>query len=494
MDEIKIESNESAERKKPVQPPPDYTSRGMKMKLWTLVATLLFVLLMMNEARKPENWRWMGFDENGKQKKKVEEKKFIFEEAQYDTQDSDSNLNASQETPKDPESDSRTNANSNSEDQEVPDNSIDDGDVSLTQPEFWKLLYRQLELSEQRELFSILRELRERSLPGDSKPKRTLVVEKMDGFVKVRLTEMLNELSLIKEGLPKRESLNSNLQKLQNQWEQQLKPVLAGEPIRDNVQRGTVHSLQSILDQAAYAAVTDYSSPTKASDGPAWLRTWEKILFSTESGPVSEVKPIQLMSDSEFFRGKPVSIGGQLRGIEVIPSKDNPVGTSQFYSIWISPNETASLPFNVFVTELPEGVELSEGRYTAFEDLHVSITGCFFKVRTYKDAGGSISDTPLILARSFEVSEAPPVAAVPNTARNSWTPSRTTLVIFFVGMPLLAAAIAFIIFRGTMSRRMKTGATMSSKINHSLSELAEDSSVETVQEKLMRMENEGVSR
>ena len=159
-----------------------------------------------------------------------------------------------------------------------------------------------------------------------------------------------------------------------------------------------------------------------------------------------------------------------------------------------APDETAIQPFNAYVIELPEGVELSEGRYTAFEDLQVSLTGYFFKVRTYKDAGGKISETPFILAKTIEVSKTPPVAVVPNTARNSWTPSRTTLVIFFVGMPLLAAGIAFIIFRGTMSRRMKTGATMASKINHSLGELAEDSRVETVQEKLLRMENEGVSQ
>jgi hypothetical protein len=41
------------------QPPPNYFSRKEQYRLLLLCATLMFVLAMMNEARKPSTWNWM---------------------------------------------------------------------------------------------------------------------------------------------------------------------------------------------------------------------------------------------------------------------------------------------------------------------------------------------------------------------------------------------------------------------------------------------------
>jgi hypothetical protein len=39
--------------------PPDYRSRRVEYRLLTLVGMLLLVLVLMNEARKPQRWRWL---------------------------------------------------------------------------------------------------------------------------------------------------------------------------------------------------------------------------------------------------------------------------------------------------------------------------------------------------------------------------------------------------------------------------------------------------
>ena len=41
------------------KPPPNYFSRKEQYRLLILCATLMLVLVMMNEARKPKNWKWL---------------------------------------------------------------------------------------------------------------------------------------------------------------------------------------------------------------------------------------------------------------------------------------------------------------------------------------------------------------------------------------------------------------------------------------------------
>lgn len=464
------------------------------MKLWTLVGALMFVLFMMNEARKPENWRWMGFDEEGKQKKKEEDKKFIFEEAQYDSDNSTDDSDHLQPQKKERDPKPELDTESSEENSSLPQQAERHEDVSLAQPEFWKQVYRKLNLSEQRELFSLLRSLRARSFDGESQPDSQSLVKKIERSVKFRLSEMLNDLAMLAEGVLKREVLNRDLQEFQHQWERQIEPAMSGNSTLDDQQKAMIESLQLVFDEAAFAVVNDYTSPTKATDDPAWLRTWEKIVFSEKLPPGKEVKLIQLVAEADFYRGKRVSMQGELEGIEVLPTRANPIGTEQFYSVWIRPDSTPVQPFNVYLLELPAGIELSENRYTAFEDLQVAFDAYFFKVRTYKNVERKISTTPLLLAKSMKIVEVDPAEVAPVTVRSGWTPSRGVLIAFFVGMPLLAAGIAFWIFRGTTSRRLRTGATMALRINESLDELSGDTRVETVEEKLLRMEQEGLSR
>ena len=59
--QLHIDDEEPLKRR-PLGPPPDYQSRGFRLRLMTLFAALVFVLILMKEAGKPERWAWMGFD------------------------------------------------------------------------------------------------------------------------------------------------------------------------------------------------------------------------------------------------------------------------------------------------------------------------------------------------------------------------------------------------------------------------------------------------
>ena len=59
--QLKIDDDEPLQRR-PLRPPPDFQSRGFRLRLMTLFAALVLVLILMQEAGKPERWEWMGFD------------------------------------------------------------------------------------------------------------------------------------------------------------------------------------------------------------------------------------------------------------------------------------------------------------------------------------------------------------------------------------------------------------------------------------------------
>lgn len=59
--QIQIDDDEPLQRR-PLGPPPNYRSLGFRMRLMSLFAALLLVLVLMQEAGKPERWSWMGFD------------------------------------------------------------------------------------------------------------------------------------------------------------------------------------------------------------------------------------------------------------------------------------------------------------------------------------------------------------------------------------------------------------------------------------------------
>ena len=41
------------------KPPPDYLSRRTQYRILALVGSLFLIVFVMEQARKPENWRWM---------------------------------------------------------------------------------------------------------------------------------------------------------------------------------------------------------------------------------------------------------------------------------------------------------------------------------------------------------------------------------------------------------------------------------------------------
>ncbi len=492
--EIQTDPDEREPRK--LAPPPDYSDRGVKARLLVLVGAFMLVIVLMNEARKPENWRWMGFDEQGKQVQ-PESDSFTYEEVEHVPRESLTNSSKPQNSEavdRSTELDSETKDSNKS--------TPNDRDTSqIEQPDFWKLVYRQLELNQRRSLFAHLRSLRYEANTTIS-PECGKLVEKLDSFAQQRCGKLLSELSLIDEDDPLKADLTDQHNRFQRQWNDELKRALVGEisfeERNGSADFGKLQAFQAVLDEAAFENVLDNTPMTRAADDPAWLRTWERILqqsaapsSNSNSNPnidFENVAPIQLRALPETYRNQVVSMKGELRGIEVITTRNNPLGIERFYSLWIRPEKSAIQPYNVYVTELPESIELSNKRFTSFTGIQLSVVGTFFKVRSYEDASeeNAISETPLVLAKTVSVQSVAPVVAI----AVPWKPSRSMLIAFLVGMPLLAGFIAFWVYRNTTSRPHVPGKVTQTKIENSLDGLTRDPTVQTVQEKLQMMEQD----
>ena len=511
---IEIQTDESEDGPHKLAKPVEFNSKGQRTRLLVLVSSLMLVLIGMNEARKPENWAWMGFDRNGKQLKlseKSDKSQIVVRESQYDTPDESlpSNTGSTGDLPSLDQNESsdvsdleaiestegpkKTESDAPESDATFPAENVlaaanrRQPSAELFQPKFWVVIYGQLSVPERRLLFRTTRKLRnERENDPAEFEERGKLVQKIGRFVQLQSEELLSKLALLETGSPKRVELDSQLQGLQKQWES-IAAALNSDELLNQTQLADILALQTILDVAALNDIEDRTHSGRPSDDMAWLRIWETI-FDPEFAEQQflKVTPFQLKAQSQTYRAKPVSLTGELRGIHVVKTKRNPLGIDVFYNVWVKPESSSIFPFNAYVTELPEGIELEKDKlFTEFKNENVQIDGVFFKVRTYKDNGKTISVTPWVLSRSFKMTGKTTVESLP--VHSSFQISKSQWIAFLIGMPLLAGVLAYLAYRGTLNRRSHPGRTVTDRINNSLEELTSDPGVQTVEEKLANL-------
>ena len=520
---IEIQTDESDETVKKQVKPIEFRSRGHRTRLLVLVSALMLVLIGMNEARKPQNWSWMGFDRNGKQlktrKKSNEgEGNVVVRESQYDAPDTPEVISLSElgepRGPREPGEASDVNQNEQadvidgstavdadegSNEEELASSSViqkdldvlaaanrRDSKTKIYQPKFWRLMYSQLSLSERRLLFRTTWNLRNaRGNDPSEREQRGKLVEKIDSFAQTQSEDLLKKLSLLPTGSPTRINIDEQLQGFRKQWDS-LSAVFRSDELPTKAQLTDVQALQTILDVTALDDIEDRTRSGRPADDMAWLRIWETIYdpqFADQEFPT--VTPFQLKAQPEFYRGKPVSLAGELRGIQVIRTR-NTLGIDVFYSVWIKHESSSIFPFNAYITELPDGIELEKDKaFTSFKDENIKIDGVFFKVRTYADKGETISKTPFILAKTLQMTGKTEVASL--SVRSDFQITQSQWIAFLIGMPLLAGVIAYFAYRGTGSRRTEPGQRVAKQINDSLEQLTSDPKVQTVEEKLANL-------
>ena len=482
-------------------------SRTVVPQIVVLVAMLLLVMFAMNEAGKPENWEWMGFekqgadavsDSNSGQIAAAEASKLASEATQEPT----FKLSPAQSSV--PKLAKLTEDISQNEIEVTPDldsvkaslggaevNQATSGSASAS--EFWRSILGKMNSEQQSNFLKMLRSMRHsKTLDPEIRESCTSLVKVIARNRDQYHQALFDQLTLAIDGSEEKRKLSSDLFESQAVWDKKILPAFNATVKGEDftlAQLQAVNRLQTTIDPILFDQVLDETAIGWAGDAEAWKRVWEYVsgatgqLVSEQTAPsFKPVTRIELMSQPKYYRGKPIKVEGWVRAARIDTVGENSeLGIPHQYIFWVRPKETKQGPYCIYAHELPAGFpELSN----QFQDLneHIEVEGYFFKIRTYVAADSSATTSPLIVA-----SKLTRIAPVEHTSVNSWQPSRAFLIGALLLMPVLATAIAWFAFRSTQTKSYQPGAKTAGKIDKTLGALSSDPNVQTDREKIQAL-------
>jgi hypothetical protein len=425
------------------RPPPNYFSRGVQMRLLTLVGMFMLVVLLMVEAGKPKNWQWMfgkpstndagagGPGEGGPPPG------VLYSESGYEDRDPDQphvgdgfpeggGVGGAVEDAKTGETPRTTSAESPFPDPRPPASGAaavtrpaiadlrlpDDDPLIRTQVDGWRRAVEQMGRERLRWLLIGLKAVRDgRSLTNEEIGPWNELIAKLQAGWQAYHDDALTSLAEDASGLNarQRDEWLEVLQGSRLRWQDDMLPALAavGGPTGANEeQRRTLGELQSLLDQVAIGAVED-NTVLRLQEKEAWFRMFE-CLATTDPQQLTHASTgavgyLQLYKQPEFYRGKLVTIRGEARMAYRVQAPKNLYGITHYYIFWVKPVGGPSSPLVVYCLETPPGFPpiKDKDQDRATTELHedVEITGYFFKRWAYRARGGA-NTAPLLLARS----------------------------------------------------------------------------------------------
>ena len=107
----------------------------------------------------------------------------------------------------------------------------------------------------------------------------------------------------------------------------------------------------------------------------------------------------QLFSEPEQYRGKLISIEGDVRRLVKKDAGTNGEGIDFVYEGWLFNNDSGNQPYVFFCTDLPPGLaEIAPGQKV---HEHIRVTGYYFKRYQYASAGG-LNSAPMLLSHTVK--------------------------------------------------------------------------------------------
>ena len=474
---------------KPLLTPRPYGAGRVRLRLMMLVGMLGLVIVAMNEAGKPENWAWMGFD---KQPIEVElptdknAKKHLVP------------LNA-EGIPPGSESTRSTTNNSGNSISIVPEQ---DPVVSLSQLQplkvdypkaatrFWRQTFSSLSSEQRKTLLLWTRTIRAgHEDDGQKKEAPSDLLLLLSKQRELFHQKMFDEITRIPDGDNEKQELSEQYHQSEAIWRDHILPALASTSQGQDVtigQQQKVKQLQVVLDRLLANQVEDRTTVGWKGDRDAWVRYWENCLSSSPSDQAVSVSRLQLMSQPKYYRGKPIKLSGWVRaGKRVSVSEDSAIGLPAYYELWLRPENSNVGPICVCCAELPDGFpELGE----SFQSLNqkASFSGIFFKVRKYVTNERAVEYCPVVISRTLAPIKTEVISSQVDSDKASigWHWLFPAVIV----LPVFAVFIAWAVFRDTEVTKRDESPQRKKELGHSLEALKENNDVETDLERIIKLE------
>ncbi|MDB2687191.1 hypothetical protein N9Y42_08255 [Mariniblastus sp.] len=507
-------SNESPSS---LQPSPFNSS--LKWKMFTLIGMLVMVIYSMNEAGKPENWAWMGFEKgsNSSETKKTNDLPATStRDTTSDATNSLPNTTRGNETaspqPLNPttsveptSSGDTTKTDATQSDAIQPDaiqltelspsfkQSNQPTDLPTESAKFWSSFFKSLTTAEKVEWMELLEALQSDQSPTERTPASQIqkkLIAQAEKKRDVFNNKLLDRMDLISRTSEKRAQASKQYFDANKFWKKQISPALTAALDSQDLtltQRQAVIDLQHHLDGDALNLVQDRTAIGWVGDSVAWKRCWNKIHRGEINDPTF-VKRIQLIGQPQEYRGKSVTVYGFVRDIETrTESSDSSIARPQpnnatevtYYILWVQPSNSDAGPYCVYCLDLPADLPRSRQELIGFQQM-ATINGIFFKNRSYQAADRTVQYCPVLLTDGLKLK--PP----PLKLSRAWMSAALMLV------PILGVGIVWYAVRSTVSRKRLPSKKSQEETNVFLGDLKNDPSIKTDLEQIEAIaEHEG---
>lgn len=403
--EFRINAPEQDEGGKRPRPNLDYSSRAVKLRLFVLVCGVMVVLVLMFEARKPENWNWMGFS---KGEPNIDTRYLVnLGQSGSDSQAAVDNR-ASKGNPPSIQSNSQTQTghkeknskNSGSQQNDsssAPNQQPDSPEYELAEKDFWDANYRKLNFRQRMLLLEGLYLANQGKKLDEQQASEWLRIAEEFSVSNDRYqADIVKYMTTLSESDPERGRLTETLFKLQNRWDR-FQKVIQGIGNRDelsNMDSDSLGDLQLALDRTMLDFVEDNSLQSFVNDQPAMFRLIEKLQKGESWYKKAEPEKVlfaQLYKETERLRGKTVTFKGKIRGAYSARPAANYLAVDRLYVYWIQ-MDGAQNPVAVYSLKQPDGfvVNLDDktGQDPAELREDVEITGVLFQKMVYAAEDG----------------------------------------------------------------------------------------------------------
>lgn len=450
-------------------------SRAVRRKLYFLFAMLVAVLIMMKEASKPERWAWMGFES---------------------ATSATTKLNGTAIELRSPAianpiaNDSFADAEPLTETGEPQSASIDfETEPASLGPEFWNQTWEKLNTTQKTGLLKLIQRVRDSNLKPPRDSATLLDTVEVLQTRRLRFTdEKRQQIDFSNQTDAVKKIRTAELDAFESLWNTKLQPALAGSAAGKDctvAQQQQVTRLLKTLDRLIFADLEDFSSPGRIGDLPAWHRFWDlatknETLPNVETLPNAEtVAPVQLRTQPEIWRGKPVRIEGQLlAGKKIDVGPQSPLAeTGHYYEWWIGNQRGGSEVFCVYSIGKPAALNVTD-QFEKF-DTPMQTVGYFYKIRSYIDDRANPNHCPLIIANTIDVEN-----IGSSITASSWQPNFASFLPWLIGIAVAVFGIAMWLHRADRKKPYAPGGEHLKTINAHLRELSDDPAIKSVAEQL----------
>ena len=383
------------------------TGRSPMVHLVMLVGLLALVIWAMVKARDPENWKWMGFEEQDATGEEAEPGDVKVNQANPAKNDSAVSKNQSSLLGKIRDQFSLIK---NVDQKEEFDLTSKEAKLRYS---FWSQVFERM-ANQQRLTFQSMLLDRTNAEQQQSKIKMPSGKGENDAAKLLKFLDrqrmafyatILRETADMDASQAAENKLWSDLLlEMQSNWSVGIKPLMqayaAGQSCPDHLKKAR-EQMHRLWQQVAWDAIEDYAVSSLSAERCAWDLALHQLSTDQEfANGSATVNTIDLMAQPEVYRGEPVLIKGQLLRGESIKSNNPYVKNFRYNRLWIKPEGLSQTPYCIYSLNVPEGFPELQATATEFNHA-ISLEGIFFKVMVYTANDDNGASCPLILANTF---------------------------------------------------------------------------------------------